>query len=284
MNLDAYDFRKPGRLTCDVEQRLAKWLESASTLVATNWKKHLPVSVELSMKGLQVTSFATAVSTLPDATIARIVALGDGGPNSLVVFPRTLVLGVLAAMMGDSLGEFPADRPLTPVEDSLWTLLLQQLLQAVEESWTGTEPLGLQLKDTIAQPKRSRLFADENLVNCSMMLAGPFGRAGWAWLLPQAKLIEKLLYGGQNEANRALLRPVLEALIGEMPVELCVALGATELRVSELTRLRAGDVVIFDQRVSEPLKVCIDGQPKFCGWPGRVGQRRAFQIDSLTEC
>ena len=128
------------------------------------------------------------------------------------------------------------------------------------------------------------LAPDTKLLVLVFAIGGPFGQAKWFWLVPQQDLIERLTRSGQDSEKRPYLRPTLESLVGEMPVEVSVRLGATELPVSQLTRLRAGDVVILDQRVSEPLEACIGGQTRFHVWPGRVGPRRAFQIDSLVDC
>jgi flagellar motor switch protein FliM len=113
--------------------------------------------------------------------------------------------------------------------------------------------------------------------------SGPFGQARWLWLVPQQYLITGLTQSAADSQKRPAARQSLEQLIGEMPVELSVRLGETELPVSQLTRLRAGDLVILDQRVSQPLQACVGGHARFQGWPGRVGPRRAFQIDSLVD-
>ncbi len=60
-----------------------------------------------------------------------------------------------------------------------------------------------------------------------------------------------------------------------------VVLGTVELSLADLSRLSVGDVVILDQRVSEPLTAELAGQQKCAGWPGRVGTRQAFEVASF---
>jgi flagellar motor switch protein FliM len=62
-----------------------------------------------------------------------------------------------------------------------------------------------------------------------------------------------------------------------------IRLGQAKLHVSELLNLRPGDVVVLDQRVSEPLSIEVCGTRKYVGWPGRVGNRQAFQIQGMVE-
>jgi flagellar motor switch protein FliM len=284
MTVEVYDFRRPGRLTSDIEHRLASWLRSALALIPPRWAKHLTMPVDITLAGIQTSDPSEALSLLPDAIVCHCLGLGDLPMNSLLAFPRTLSLAVLAGVMGDSPAELPRDRVLTPVEDSLWNFLLQQIVQALLETWPGTEPLKLAIGSAVNQPKRARVLApDATLLVAIFEMAGPFGQSKWFWLVPQHDLIERLTRASQDTRQHSL-RPALETIVGEMPVELCVRLGAAELPVSQLSRLRAGDVVILDQRVTDPLTACIAGQARFYVWPGRVGVRRALQIDSLVEC
>ena len=68
----------------------------------------------------------------------------------------------------------------------------------------------------------------------------------------------------------------------ELPLDITVVLGTVELTLGELARLMVGDVIILDQRVSDPLPAFLAGENKCRGWPGRVGSRQAFEIQSFV--
>ena len=87
--------------------------------------------------------------------------------------------------------------------------------------------------------------------------------------------------GDADAASRTDHR--VEALVGGLPVEVVALLGTAELTLSQLAGLKAGDVVLLKQRVSEPLSAVVAGRPRFRVWPGRSGSRQACRIDSLTE-
>jgi flagellar motor switch protein FliM len=284
MKLEVFDFRRPGRLTSDVEQRLVSWLRSAMALLPGKWAKHLSMPLQISFAGISTADPNEALKQLPDAIVCYRAGLGASTFDSLFAFPRNLTLALLAGVLGDSPTELPQDRALTPVEDSLWNYLLQQVTQVLVETWPGFEPLPLVLGSAVDQPKRTRIFTDETtLLVTTFDTAGPFGQSKWTWLAPQHNLIEQLTRTARESSKQQALRPTLESLVSEMPVELSVRLGSAELPVSQLTRLSAGDVLILDQRVTEPLTAWIAGRARFNVWPGRVGPRRALQIDSLVE-
>ncbi len=51
--------------------------------------------------------------------------------------------------------------------------------------------------------------------------------------------------------------------------------------LAQLAHLRAGDIIVLNQRVTAPLVGEIAGEPKLRGWSGRVGNQQAFQIEAF---
>ncbi len=164
---------------------------------------------------------------------------------------------------------------------------MQNLCAAVlQETWTGATPLALTVQEREPSPRWTRLFVKtEQVLQCTFTLRGPFGEQDWYWLAPYRLLHERI-----NRADIAepSLMPQeaarkLAALVRELPVEVTVDLGTIDLPIAQLAALAPGDLLILNQRVSEPLNVRVDRRPKFRGWPGRVGVRQSLQIESLWE-
>jgi flagellar motor switch protein FliM len=74
----------------------------------------------------------------------------------------------------------------------------------------------------------------------------------------------------------------LEQTIHQIPMQVVVHLGKANVHVSDLMHLQPGDIVILDQRVSDPLSAEVGELTKFLGWPGRVGTRQAFQVTEMV--
>lgn len=288
MKIEPHNFRKPSRLASDLEEHLAGWLRRACTIAPEKCAKELPFRLDMSLQGLETVHTGDALARFPDATVSYRIALAAEGTNTLLVLPRPLILFLLAGLLGDAGTELPADRELTIVEGSLCEYLVQHLLlAALEETWPGLEPLGIRMGLPEPHPKYARVFApDENPLLCAFLLCGPFGQQEWHWMLPAKFLLEQFTRTWQSPraAQEALERSGLETVVRDLPVEVSVALGSAELPLSLLEKLRAGDVVILNQRVSDPLTVSVAGEKKFRVWPGRIGSRQAFQIESLLEC
>lgn len=283
-----HDFRKPGRLASSLEQGLRRWLRGTCKLTAERLNRQLPSAVEVADLAVEGLRPLTALSALPDGVQGYRLSLGLEGCEGLVVFSRPLLLALVAGMIGDSLTDLPADRELTVVEESLAEYLINGVLvPAVQETWPGQDALALRLLQREPNPKFSRVFPPEQgVVRWTAKISGSFGAQEWYVLLPQKPLQEGITQATAAQAEpeaASEARPRIEGIVRVLPVDLAVTLGRVELSLSQLARLRKGDIVILDQRVTEPLPAAVAGEPKFRVWPGRVGSHQAVQIESTLE-
>jgi flagellar motor switch protein FliM len=288
MTTETYNFRRPGRLASDLEQRLGNWLRVFCARVPVHWAKHVPVALEMEYCKLETVRPAEGLARLTDAVVSYRILMNEEEMSTLLILPRPLTLALLAGLLGDAANTLPADRELTVVEEALTEHIIQNLFLALlQETWPGPTPLPICIQRKELNPKWTRMFSpNENVVVATFAVRGPFGEQEWYWMVPQKGLLSQLsrLTGTSQEPEQELAaRPRLESLVRELPVEITVALGVVELPIAQLARLRPGDMVILDQRVSEPLIAAVAGQKRLRGWAGRVGSAQAFQVESLIE-
>jgi flagellar motor switch protein FliM len=285
-----YNFAAPGRLTADVEQRVTAWLRAAAALAAKQAARQLPFPLEVALAGVEVLRPADGLAKLPEASAGYGVSLGGAVANALLALPRPLTLALVGAMIGEVASALPEDRELTVVEQDLFEFFAGQVLVGtLRETWPAAKTIPFTLRAREAHPRWTRVFPpDENVLVCTFTVKGVFGEAQWFVLLSQKDLLEQLALsmpggerlrsaGGPPDAER------LRLLVEELPVELTVVLGTVDLSLADLARLSPGDVVILNQRVSETLPAYLAGEKKCKGWPGRIGSRQAFEIESFLE-
>lgn len=282
-----YNFRKPERLAGTLEQRLTVWLRAACQLATAKGARLLPFRIEMALDSLDIAPPAETLAGLSDGAIGYRVGFVEEPAEMLFVWPRPLALALIEGMLGETPTALPEDRELSAVELSLCEYLMQSLPAAVlQETWTGRTPVGLTVGAREPSPRWTRLFVKaEQVLQCTFTLRGSFGEQNWYWLAPYRALHE--LVNRAVEEDPTLIPQdaprKLETLVRELPIEVTVELGLAELSLSQLAGLGPGDLLILNQRVSEPLSVRVDNRAKFRGWPGRVGSRQSLQIESLNE-
>jgi len=288
MTAEVYDFRNASRLGAELDRCLAGWLRAAAGLAVKRWATALSFAAEMHLKTYQLTLPRPFLGELPEDALCLRVDLAGVESATLVVVPRPLSLALLAGMMGETVEGPVEDRALTAIEESLCGYLVETLLLTVlRDAWPGIEPLRLTMGPREADFRNTRLFPPtEPAFAFAFRITGPFGEGEWCWVLPKGDWVHQLLVRPARSRPMTGLpdpKEQLAKLAEQFAVRLSVRLGKADVSLHQLSRLRAGDLILLDQRVHEPLRASVAGSEKFRVWPGTLGARQAVEIHSLLD-
>lgn len=278
-----FDFRRPP--PGDLERQAGGWLELACRRTAGIWAKTLSYSAELKPGPVEAIIASAGLRTLPDDALGIPLSLPTAADGTIMLaLRRPLMLALLAGMLGETPSELPADRDPTVLESSLVGYMVRQLfLDPLELGWPAAEPLQLTAgppgapRPTWAGPKTDMVLL------ATLSVVGPFGEQPVHLMLSRAGQWERLAAPAFERSAQSTDRKQIEELVREMPVDLAVVLGTADLTMSDMSRLKAGDVVVLNQKVYEPLDGLVAGARKFQVWPGAVGTRAAVLIHTLAD-
>ena len=202
--------------------------------------------------------------------------------------PRSLMLNLVAALLGDDANADTGERELTLVEEGLADYFLAEFwLSAFRESWPTARPATWVLDGREPNPAYSRLFAPSDPLLCmSWQMRGPWGETNGVWLFPKKALL--LALGSTEKPDLDAVPPALsaarrESVVQTLPMVMQIILGTTELKLSQLRRLQVGDVLMLDQSDDNQAVARVGNRDLFRGRPGRSGSWKAFQIKSQLE-
>lgn len=282
MTAPRYDFTRPPPLAPSPRAKLAQWLGRSNTLLSELFAG-MAVPVELRFDDTTTLYPAEALAQWTDRSLAVQVTLAGHDCQSLVALPNPFVQDLVTRLLGDTPQGVPSERDLTPAEQSVVEFVVDTIVRGMNESWQGETGVGLSVGQPELNLRRTRRFrATEPILVCRSTAKTSVGESSWSWLLTNEFLAHmfQLPICPQHPVDDHTSRRHLEELIRGMQTELEVHLGGVQLTGPQLAALRVGDVVVLDQRVGEPLRASIRGEPKFLGWAGRVGSRQGFEIAS----
>jgi flagellar motor switch protein FliM len=283
-NPPRYDFRERRLISPTAIRVLERWMADAMTLGNDVLRQHCGGGV-LHSPTITTADSRSHVSELPEPGFGFEVHFGSERATSLVAISQSLALELVVRILGGrEPGDSPeADRELSRAELAVLEMLLQQLLPAIVQAWPADAPPQLVLAQVIERPSRSRLLGHaQPTIKCDWTLDFKDFSAALSWVLPQeatARLIDSSIVAPPPKLSQES-RP-LAALARVLPMTAVVELGSTDLKVSEISRLQVGDVLLLNQSIHKPMVCRVAGQPKFGGHPGRVGTHRAFEIRGL---
>lgn len=282
--MSAYDFRKPRRLADDVERELLGWAGAVAALVADRWDQQLGIRVRWQPKPPMAASRAEMVKRIGEAYACYGMRLDKEDGAVWMAMPRRLAIGLIAATLGEELTELPGDRKLTDVEESVMELAWHEFSRVAMEAQTHSPRLACELRGPRRVQELVQAFPEQEPVTVlEFDLETPFGTESLLWLFSQQTILRYLSHAGECRQRLAGDSPSLETTVAQIGMEMVVRLGGAKLHVADLLNLQPGDVIVLDQRVSEPLAVEVAKSIRFRGWPGRLGTRQALQISELVD-
>ena len=261
---------------------MAQWIGRSNALFV-ELLAGMSVSMDVRFEDLS-TAFATeSLSKWTDKSVAFQVLLAGDDAASVIALPNPLVQELVTRILGDQPDQLPIERDLTSLEMSVTEFAVETIVNSLQETWQSDSPLQLGLGNVESNLRRTKLFRpSEPIVICRSTMKTTLGESHWCWMMTNGFLAR--LFGVAAKPTRSAdelpSQRHLEQLIRGMRAEVEVRLGAVQLTGPQLAKLRVGDVVVLDQRVTDPLLASIKGEPKFLGWAGRVGHRQGFEIES----
>jgi flagellar motor switch protein FliM len=73
----------------------------------------------------------------------------------------------------------------------------------------------------------------------------------------------------------------LRRVVDTTPLTVTATLGTTTLSVGEILGLKAGDVLVLDQRTETPARGLVKGELRFLGRAGKLGRKAGFLIETV---
>lgn len=274
-----FDFTAPGRVGGDVERALNEWQSQTCTLLTEGWQGLLGDSVSVSLGALTIAPAATTLRKCVDPGYAASLFIGPSRVPSLVTLSGRMVSTLVAGLLGSSGEDWTEYEALTSVESSMLELLCGEISRTIGVSWPDVEPLNCVLDNCLFRPARSRIFApDENIVRRELIVNTAYGSEPALWLIPQVGLIDFGISSDEESLNDVQPDSKLRDIAAQLPVEIVVQLGTTQISLPEMNQLEVGDFLVLDQNVQQPVEAFLAGKLQWLGFPCRTGRYQGFEI------
>jgi flagellar motor switch protein FliM len=247
-----------------------------------------PVTVKYT--GTDSLGFADFLEDVPLNGAIGILNLDPFKSGSLVLFDDQLSFFLLELVLGGMAQKVvPLKRPLTAIEINLLRFLMDALCPDLKKAFAPVEQLRPELIKIEANPKLVNIVPPEAGILTGTFSVTMEGHSGVMTLvIPHAslepirdKLREATL--SVELRNREEWPQRLNDGIFNMPVEVAVQIGQVTLKVREVLNFQVGDVLELGHAPNAPLRVLVEGKPKFSGMAGTRNGNKAVQIINRLE-
>jgi len=250
--------------------------------------------VEIESRGIESVKYEEFVRNLTLPSSLNIFTMDPLRGHGILVMDPTLVYLIVDNYFGGS-GRFYTrieGREFTVVEQSVIRKIVDVILKTLSSAWKSLcevefkyvrsemnphfvnviEPVEIMMVSTFHMEIESSTSSDKSNT--------------FYFCIPYLSVesIKERLYGrpgnatvGADEGWTARLRQHVE----HVPLHVDSAVGDASIKLSELQRLKLGDVILLDKKIDEPFEFRIEGDARFLGRTGVSCNNYALEIQSV---
>jgi flagellar motor switch protein FliM len=279
-----YDFHRADRISQDQMRSLHLLHDYFGRNFSSSLSAYLRAFVDVHLISVDQISYAEFLKLLPDPTLFTSVGMRPLDNNVALELNPSLVFPMIDMLLGGP-GNPPAgERNLTEIEMNIIEGVIKLAIRDLKEAWrpimdldfflegTGTKPQMFQIvspgETVVAVGMEIKIGDNTGMMNIcipSRMLKMIRNKFDQQWHIRRQKAA-----GSEAERIMNLIRPAPLVLSGEV--------RNSSLTVDDLLKVSVGDVIQLDQRVDDPVVLCVGGIPKYVGRIMLRRGKRAFEV------
>ncbi len=286
-SVKTYDFRRPDKFSKDQLRTLQAVHENVARVAAARLSARLRSAVAIHLAGADQMVFDDYLDQLALPTQLIVYdATGLQGPF-MVDLDMSFAAAAIDRMLGGA-GQIPAERrEPTTIEAELIGRLINDITPAFNEGWGHLQTLNASLRETAYGPALLRVAAPTHVVAVLTYEVRFFGQTAPLTVCYPYASLEALMprlsatawYAQPDRtATTGRSRAEVEDALQLVEIPLIARLGSVDLPLEALADLEPGDVIRFDDRADQPLRLSIMNQANAWAVPGRVGDRLALRV------
>ncbi|HRJ49967.1 MAG: flagellar motor switch protein FliM [Phycisphaeraceae bacterium] len=285
----AYDFKRPERVSKDQMRSLQTLHEGFARNFGASLSGFLRTIVEVRLATCEQMTYSEFISALPNPTSFNLLhAEGLEGQMCLEVSPLIIYPIIDRLLGGTSHDLFIPQRPMTLIESRLISNITNRGLAALSEAWASVRQLSFSVAATESNPQLVQIVPPNEVVVVLGFELKITNRAGTMNLCIPYNVIEPVIESLSSQswfaASRNQRSKAVEETIGKSLKEAGLVvtgiLARTTITLSDVLRMQPGDIIVTEKPATEPVVVCVEGEPKFHAHLGQHKSARALRITS----
>jgi len=287
----AYDFKHPNRVSKDQIRTLENMHDNFAGHYGSTLSAILRTIVDVDLVSVDQITYSEFIMSLvtPSCTYTFAAPPMEGG--CLIDFNPTLTFSLIDRMFGGSGKILETERELTGIERTVVGRLVEKLYHDLERVWENILKISIEQRSFETNPQFIQIVPPGETVVVVSFQIKLFQSTGLLTICyPYVSLepiITKLSAQNWIDATKRkaaeIDREVNLLNVNSIDADLMAVLAGTNLRIRDFLRMKIGDIVPADNKITTPIDVFVNKRKKFLARPGLSGKKRAIQISETCD-
>ena len=244
---------------------------------------------EISYASLETLKFGNFMRSISVPSSISIIRSEKFNISALIILETKLVISLVDLFFGGRGGAGNGykmeGREFTSIEQSMLRKVADGAVKDLNEAFKPVEDLGLYYVRNESNPQFTGIINDNDTVIVAEFEAGLEHANGSVMICIPYMLIELIkpslgavASGASQPPADKLWTEKFKGHLKSVPVEISVELGRSKLTGRQISNLKKGDVIMLDNSPGGELEVNVQGETKFHGKAGTLGENLAVEI------
>ena len=279
-----YDFRQSGFLAPSELRRIRQRHEQVVRALAARLAMFLRLEFSLQLAKVQIVGYQKFIESLPSQTHITLFKTDPLKGVGLLVMPPRLGLMFVDRLLGGP-GQMPEEgRDLTEIE----VVLIDQVVMLVITEWCNHWPEMRGLQPSLLGHENNSRFLQTATPDTAMLILTISGGVGehsesiqmvfpYATVEPLMRMLSPALPVPDATPSQ-ITKPQWNPEFNDVKVPVVAEWEGLKMSAGEITRLKAGDLLMLDAACAAQVQILLNHIPKFTGRPGTTGNKWAVQL------
>ena len=280
----SYDFHCADRIPQDQMRSIHLLHENFGRSFASSLSAYLRAFVDVSLASLEHVSYGAFIKALPDPTLFASISMRPLDSNIALELNPSLVFPMIDMILGGPGHAFEETRNLTEIELNIVEGVIKLAMRDLCGAWQAIMALDLSLegKGTKAQMFQIVSLAETVIAVHFELKIGD--NSGMMNLCIPSRTLKMLRNNFDQQRITRRQKPSgseaekIFELVKPVPVSLCSEIRRSKATLEDLLKVAAGDIIELNERINDPVYLCVAGIPKFCGKIVQRHGKRSFEI------
>src|SRR5579871_2619578 len=285
-----YDFRRPDRIAKDQLRAIHILHENFARSLASSLSAYLRAYVAVNLVSVEQLSFMEFSQCLPSPSCLVSLGMKPYEGNAVLEINPGLVFPIIEMLLGGGArSALKVTREITEIEQSVLDGMFRITLHDLKTAWHAVTPMEFTIEAHETEPQLLRILApNEAVVAVSMEVR--IGDNTEMMNIGIPSIVVKMLrhkfdqqwslrksQSSENDQSRIL------RLVRSSEMHLDGRLIGPTLTLDDLLALSEDDVLAFDYPVGRLIDLVLNGKMKYRGRVVSTGNKRAFQIEEISQ-
>lgn len=245
-------------------------------------------TADVSVGGVQVIKFGEYVHSLYVPTSLNMVRVKPLKGTALFILDAKLVFKLVDNFFGGDGRHVKIEgREFTPTENRVVQMVLEQAFVDMQEAWKAVLPVKFDFLSSEVNPSLANIVSPSEVVVVNSYHVELDGGGGemhltlpYSMIEPLREVLDAGVQSDVGDQDERWMKSLREEIMGA-PVELKGKLLNKKIRLTDLAKLKAGDIIPIE--MPETVLMLANGIPTFRGKLGEANGNLALKVVSKVE-